>query len=49
LPIHRATNDIDFRLIVETWDQFTWLRDEPAPIELWSKSILSCPRKLVIP
>lgn len=27
LPIHRATNDIDFRIIVETWDQFTRLRD----------------------
>jgi len=27
LPVHRATNDIDFGIIVETWDQFTRLRD----------------------
>jgi predicted nucleotidyltransferase len=27
LPVHRATNDIDFGIIVETWEQFTRLRD----------------------
>jgi predicted nucleotidyltransferase len=27
LPIHRATNDIDFGIIVESWDEFTKLRD----------------------
>jgi predicted nucleotidyltransferase len=28
LPVHRATNDIDFGIIVESWDQFTRLRDD---------------------
>jgi predicted nucleotidyltransferase len=23
LPVHRATNDIDFGIIVESWDEFT--------------------------
>lgn len=27
LPIHRATDDIDFGIIVESWDEFTKLRD----------------------
>ena len=27
LPIHRATNDIDFGIIVESWNKFTKLRD----------------------
>ena len=27
VPVHRATNDIDFGIIVETWDEFTRLRD----------------------
>src|SRR4030095_1122438 len=27
LPVHRATNDIDFGIIVESWDEFTKLRD----------------------
>jgi predicted nucleotidyltransferase len=27
LPVHRATNDIDFGIIVESWDEFTRLRD----------------------
>ncbi len=27
LPIHRATNDIDFGVIVESWDKFTKLRE----------------------
>lgn len=27
LPVHRATNDIDFGIIVESWDRFTKLRD----------------------
>lgn len=26
LPVHRATNDIDFGIIVETWDEFTKLQ-----------------------
>ena len=26
LPVHRATNDIDFGIIVETWDEFTRLQ-----------------------
>ena len=28
LPIPRATNDIDFGIIVESWDEFTKLRDD---------------------
>lgn len=27
LPVHRATNDIDFGVIVESWDEFTKLRN----------------------
>lgn len=27
LPVHRATNDIDFGIVVESWDEFTRLRD----------------------
>src|SRR5690349_2008981 len=27
LPINRATNDIDFGVVVESWDEFTSLRD----------------------
>jgi len=27
LPVHRATNDIDFGIIVESWNKFTKLRD----------------------
>jgi len=27
LPIHRATNDIDFGIVVETWDEFARLRE----------------------
>lgn len=27
LPVHRATNDIDFGIIVESWDEFAKLRD----------------------
>ena len=27
LPVHRATNDIDFGIIVESWDEFTEFRD----------------------
>jgi len=27
LPAHRATNDIDFGIVVESWDEFTALRD----------------------
>jgi predicted nucleotidyltransferase len=27
LPVHRATNDIDFGIIVESWNEFTKLRD----------------------
>ena len=27
LPVHRATNDIDFGIVVENWDQFSRLRD----------------------
>ena len=27
LPVHRATNDIDFGIIVESWDEFTKLRE----------------------
>lgn len=27
LPVHRATNDIDFGIILESWDEFTKLRD----------------------
>lgn len=27
MSIHGATNEIDFRILVETWDQFTRLRD----------------------
>ena len=27
LPVHRATNDIDFGIIVESWAEFTKLRD----------------------
>ena len=26
LPVHRATNDIDFGIIVESWDEFAKLR-----------------------
>jgi len=28
LKVHRATNDIDFGIIVESWDEFTRLRDD---------------------
>lgn len=28
LPVHRATNDIDFGIIVESWNKFTKLRDD---------------------
>jgi predicted nucleotidyltransferase len=28
LPVHRATNDIDFGIIVESWDEFTKLRED---------------------
>jgi predicted nucleotidyltransferase len=28
LPVHRATNDIDFGIIVESWDEYTRLRDD---------------------
>ena len=28
LPVHRATNDIDFGVIVESWDEFARLRDD---------------------
>lgn len=28
LPVHRATNDIDFGIIVETWDEFTKLQND---------------------
>jgi Uncharacterized protein conserved in bacteria len=28
LPIQRATNDIDFGIVVEDWDEFTTLRDK---------------------
>src|SRR5688572_22217013 len=27
LPVHRATNDLDFGIIVDSWDEFTKLRD----------------------
>lgn len=27
LPVHRATNDIDFGVVVASWDEFTKLRD----------------------
>jgi predicted nucleotidyltransferase len=27
LPVHRATNDIDFGVLVEDWDEFTKLKD----------------------
>jgi predicted nucleotidyltransferase len=27
LPVHRATNDIDFGIIVESWNKFTKLKD----------------------
>lgn len=27
LPVHRATNDIDFGIVVANWDEFTKLRD----------------------
>ena len=27
LPVHRATNDIDFGIVVASWDEFTKLRD----------------------
>ena len=27
LPVHRATNDIDFGVVVESWDEFTKLRN----------------------
>lgn len=27
LPVHRATNDIDFGIVVESWDEFIRLRD----------------------
>jgi len=27
LPVHRATNDIDFGIVVQSWDQFSRLRD----------------------
>ena len=27
LPVHRATNDIDFGIVVESWDEFIKLRD----------------------
>lgn len=27
LPVHRATNDIDFGIVIESWDEFTKLRD----------------------
>ncbi len=27
LSVHRATNDIDFGIIVESWNEFTRLRD----------------------
>jgi predicted nucleotidyltransferase len=27
LPVHRATNDIDFGIVVENWNKFTKLRD----------------------
>ena len=27
LPVHRATNDIDFGIVVESWDEFTNLRE----------------------
>lgn len=29
LPVHRATNDIDFGIIVESWDEFAKLRVGP--------------------
>ena len=28
LPIQRATNDIDFGIVVEDWDEFTTLKDK---------------------
>jgi len=28
LPVHRATNDIDFGIVVENWDKFTKLREK---------------------
>lgn len=28
LPVHRATNDIDFGIVVENWDAFTRLREK---------------------
>jgi predicted nucleotidyltransferase len=28
LPVHRATNDIDFGIIVESWDEFAKVRDD---------------------
>lgn len=27
LPVHRATNDIDFGIVVEAWEEFGWLRE----------------------
>jgi len=27
VPVHRATNDIDFGIVVETWEEFAHLRD----------------------
>lgn len=28
LPVHRATNDIDFGIIIKNWDEFTKLRED---------------------
>ena len=27
LPVHRATNDIDFGIVIEAWEEFGWLRE----------------------
>jgi predicted nucleotidyltransferase len=27
LPVHRATNDIDFGIVVDAWEEFGWLRE----------------------
>ena len=27
LPVHRVTNDIDFGIVVEAWEEFGWLRE----------------------
>ena len=41
LPIHRATNDIDFGIVVETWDEFARLREALITDEVFNRTLIS--------